>query len=161
MSDPDPEFAARLERLRASGMRIDRDGVFWHEGAPVLHEGMRRAFWRWLDRLPPPDGRFVLRLDEQRFAYLEVEDTPLVVTSLRWQGDEAWLGLNDGSEERLDPRSLTVDAAGVLRCLVRDGRLPARLATGAAAVLAERIGGEAGAPTLSVAGRTHVIPQRP
>jgi len=55
-----------------------------HEGAEVTHEGLRRALFRWLDRLPPPDGRYVLRLDERRFAYLEdVADTPLVARAGR------------------------------------------------------------------------------
>jgi hypothetical protein len=157
----DPALAAKLESLRASGIRIDREGVFWHEGQPVLHQGMRQAFWRWLDRLPPPDQRHILRLDEQRFAYLEVEDTPLVATSLRWAGDEAWLGLNDGNEERLDPEGLTVDEFGVLRCPVRGGRLEARLATAAAATLAQRIvnTGSPPQPALLVAGQPR--PLRP
>ncbi|HXU03254.1 MAG TPA: hypothetical protein VN903_19945, partial [Polyangia bacterium] len=71
--------AAWLEQIRRSGISIDREGRFIHEGAEVTHEGLRRALFRWLDRLPPPDGRYVLRLDERRFAYLEdVADTPLV-----------------------------------------------------------------------------------
>lgn len=153
---------ALLERLRTSGIRIDREGVFWHEGEPVRHEGMRRAFLRWLDRLPPPDDRYVLRLDDKRFAYLEVEDTPLVATSLRWQGDEAWLGLNDGSEERLDPAGLDIDAAGVLRCQAqaRGRRLEARLSTAAATTLAERIVGPPGQPALLVAGQQRPIRSR-
>jgi hypothetical protein len=142
----DPEL---IERLRRSGIRIDRAGVFWHEGEPVLHQGMRQAFWRWLDRLP--DQRYVLRLDEHRYAYLEVEDTPLVATSLRWEGDDAWLGLNDGSEERLAPDTLTIDEAGVLRCRVRR-QLEARLDTAAAATLATRIAGSAEEPVLMLAG---------
>jgi hypothetical protein len=150
--DAIPPDADVIERLRRSGIRIDREGAFWHEGEVVRHQGMRRAFLRWLDRLPPPDSRYVLRLDERRYAYLEVDDTPLVATSLRWQGDEAWLGLNDGSEERLDVASLTVDEAGVLRCTVRGGRLEARLATAAAAVLSERIVGPPEQPALLTAG---------
>ena len=52
-----------IEKLRQSGIRLDADGRFWHEGAEVTHPGLRAAFWRWLDR--NPDGRWVLRLDEQ------------------------------------------------------------------------------------------------
>lgn len=135
-SEIDPEL---LERLRTSGISVDREGRFWHEGALVEHAGLRQALWRWLDRLPPPDGRYVFRLDARRFAFLTVEDTPLVATSLRWQDQRAWLGLNDGTEEELDPSSLTLDQAGVLRCWVRTGKVEARLATSAATALAERI----------------------
>ena len=77
------EQAAFIERLRRSGIRVDREGRFIHEGAEVTHEGFKRALFRWLDRLPAPDGRYVLRLDERRFAYLDVDDTPLVARAAR------------------------------------------------------------------------------
>ena len=50
---------AEIEKLRQSGIRLDGDGRFWHEGAEVQHHGLRAALWRWLDR--NPDGRWVLR----------------------------------------------------------------------------------------------------
>jgi hypothetical protein len=131
---PSPEL---LEKLRRSGIRVDRQGELIHEGEPIRHEGLRRALFRWLDRLD--DGRYILRLDQDRFAYLDVEDTPLVVRALRVDGDRVSLQLSDGSEEPLDPLTLTVDGQGILRCWVRARRIEARLATSAAAVLAERI----------------------
>lgn len=161
---PDAEI---LERLRRSGIRIDRQGQFIHEGQPVLHRGLREALFRWLDR--QPDGRYVLRLDAQRFAYLDVDDTPLVVTSLRLApagpgeasaSGEVGLVLSDGSEEGLDPSTLTVDGQGILRCWVRGGRLEARLSTSAAAVLADRISETPGGPTLSLAGTPWPLPRR-
>jgi hypothetical protein len=174
------EAAAYLARLRDSGIRIDREGRFWHEGQTVQHEGLRQALFRWLDRLPDRDpqqaatgdeGRYVLRLDARRFAYIDVDDTPLVATSLRWQDDldgglqawlgpQAWLGLNDGSEELLDPRTLTIDGAGVLRCWVRGGKLEARLGTSAATTLAERIITRDERPALHTRDGVMVIPMR-
>src|SRR3954453_700232 len=125
MGNAADEQAAWLDQIRRSGIRIDREGRFVHEGAEVTHEGLKRALFRWLDRLPPPDGRYVLRLDERRFAYLQaVAGTPLVARAAR--SDEAGagqVGLSDGSEEALDPATLTVDDAGVLRAWVRGGRL--------------------------------------
>ncbi len=116
------EQAAFIERLRQSGIRIDREGRFIHEGAEVTHEGLRRALFRWLDRLP--DGRHILRLDERRYAYLDVEDTPLVARAARVEaGGRIWLALSDGSEERLDPATLAVGADGIVRAKVRGGRL--------------------------------------
>jgi hypothetical protein len=155
--DPDE---ATLDRLRRSGISIDRLGRFWHEGELVLHEGLRQALFRWLDRLPPPDERYVLRLDERRFAYVDVEDTPLVAASLRWVGEQALLGLTDGSEEALDPATLTVDDEGVARAWVRTGRLEARLATAAAAALGERLDSSDGALTLRIHGARMTIPRR-
>jgi hypothetical protein len=150
---PDPEL---IERLRRSGIRIDREGQFIHEGEPVRHEGLRQALFRWLDRLD--DGRYILRLDERRFAYIDVDDTPLVVRALRLAPAGAVsLQLSDGAEELLDPTTLTIDAEGVLRCWVRGGRIEARLATSAAAVLAERITETSQGPALLWPG--HAQPQ--
>ena len=87
---------AVIERLRQSGIRIDKEGEFQHEGAPVRHEGLRQALFRWLDRLP--DGLVILRLDERRFAYVDVDDTPLVVRGARVAGDRVLLTLSDGTE---------------------------------------------------------------
>jgi hypothetical protein len=154
---------AWLERVRRSGIRVDREGRFWHEGQPVRHEGLRQALFRWLDRLPPPDARYILRLDADRFAYLEVEDTPLVATSLRWQGDRAWLGLSDGSEEPLDPAGLTIDEAGTLRARVhadKGARLEARLGASAATALAERIESSPRGPLLRLAQQRLLIARR-
>ena len=153
--------AAWLEKIRRSGIRVDREGRFIHEGAEVTHEGLKRALFRWLDRLPPPDGRYVLRLDEKRFAYLEdVEDTPLVARAARIDpGGGVYLALSDGSEEPLDPATLTVDDAGVLRAWVRGGRLEARLASSAAAVVADliTISEAGGRPQLRLGGRSYAL----
>jgi uncharacterized protein len=153
--------AELLERLRRSGIRIDREGRFIHEGAEVTHEGLRRALFRWLDA--EPDGRVVLRLDARRFAYVDVDDTPLVARAARQpsDGDGVLLALSDGSEETLDPETLTIDDAGVMRARVRGGRLEARLGTSAAAVLADLVSDEAGRPVLTLAGRRHPIRSRP
>jgi hypothetical protein len=156
--------AAWLEKIRRSEISIDREGRFVHEGAEVAHEGLKRALFRWLDRLPPPDGRYVLRLDERRFAFLEaVEDTPLVARAARIDGaGDVQLALSDGSEELLDPATLTVDDAGVLRAWVRGGRLEARLANSAAAVLGDAltISEADGRPRLRLAGRSYALPPR-
>ena len=159
---PDPEL---IERLRRSGIRIDREGQFIHEGEPVRHEGLRQALFRWLDRLDDPeqrdDARYILRLDERRFAYIDVDDTPLVVRALRLTRDGGVaLQLSDGAEERLDPTTLTIDAEGVLRCWVRGGRIEARLATSAAAVLADRITETSQGPALLGPGQPQPLAKR-
>src|SRR3954469_4338175 len=157
MSEAADEQAAWLEQIRRSGIGVDREGHFVHQGAEVTHDGLKRALYRWLDRLPPPDGRYVLRLDERRFAYLDdVVDTPLVARAARIDpAGTVLLALSDGNEEPLDPETLTVDEAGVLRAWVRSGRLEARLATSAAAVVGDAIVSEAGdRPLLRIGGRS-------
>jgi hypothetical protein len=131
--------AEQIEKLRQSGIRLDSDGRFWHEGAEVVHHGLRAALWRWLDR--NPDGRWVLRLDDKRFVYLDVDDAPFVVRSLRWHGDRAIVRLSDDSEEELAYASLHLRGNGQPYCTVK-GRFDARLATAAWSALAEHIDGD-------------------
>ncbi|GAB4526683.1 MAG: hypothetical protein Tsb0020_44390 [Haliangiales bacterium] len=127
-----------IERLRQTGIRLDRAGRLWHEGEEIKHSGLRRAILRWLDRREQ-DGRPIIRFDDTRYAYIDIEDAALLVTSARWERDRVWLRLNDDSEEELDYKSLTVGADDALYCLVRGGRLSARVTTPAYYVLAEGI----------------------
>lgn len=147
--------AEALERFRRTGIRLDREGRFWHEGGEIVHEGMRRTFLRWLDRLD--DGRWVLRLDEQRYAYLDVEDAPLIAVSARWDGDRAFLTTNDGDERELAYDTLRVGDGDALYC---DARLPARIATPAYYVLAERLEETGDGFALRAAGGLHPITKR-
>lgn len=133
-----PEITAEMiERFRQTGIRLDREGRLWHEGAEITHPGLRQAILRWLDRRD--DGRPILRLDERRYAYIDVEDAELLALSARWEHDRVWLTLNDGSEEELDYASLTIGDQDALYCAVRGGRLRARLTTAAYYTLAEGI----------------------
>lgn len=142
---------AEIEKLRQSGIRLDGDGRFWHEGAEVTHHGMRAAFWRWLDR--NPDGRWVLRLDERRFVYVDVDDVPYVVRSARWDGERALVRLSDDSEEELGYDSVHLRAGGQPYCRVKGGRFDARVSTLAWNTLAEHIDDGA----LHAVGRTFPI----
>lgn len=127
------------ERLRRSGVRLDRAGRFWHEGAEITHAGIRRAFLRWLDRLA--DGRPILRLDDARFVFLDIDAdaTPLLVTALREAESVLVVTTNDGAEEPLDLESLVVETEGGARCAVRGGRLEARFLSPAYHALADRL----------------------
>jgi uncharacterized protein len=126
-----------IESFRRTGISLDREGRLWHEGAEIAHPGLRRALLRWLDRRD--DGRAILRLDERRYAYIDVEDADLLALSARWDGDRAWLRLSDETEEELDYASLESSVDSALYCRVRGGRLTARITTAAYYVLAERI----------------------
>jgi len=127
---------AEIARLRQSGIRLDAEGRFWHEGDEVTHHGLKAAFYRWLDR--EADGRWVLRLDERRFVYLEVEDAPFVVRSLRWQDDRAYAQLSDGSEELLDLSSVRLAKDEIAYATVK-GRFPGRFTNTAWNTLGERL----------------------
>ncbi len=71
---------ALLEQLREqSGLRLDGEGRFWHQGGlvehartvQVLHEGVHRA----------PDGRWATRIGKQ-WAYLAVDEAAFFVRRL-------------------------------------------------------------------------------
>src|SRR5687767_16029106 len=74
-----------IERMRAIGLRLDRAGTFWHEGPRVTHPRLRQALLRWLD--VRDDGRDIVRLDDKRYAYVDVEDAHLRAKSAHWDGD--------------------------------------------------------------------------
>jgi hypothetical protein len=126
-----------IERFRQTGIRLDRNGRFWHEGVQITHPGLCRALLSWLDRLD--DGRRILRLDATRYAYVEIEDADLLVTSLLWDAKQPRVHLNDGSEEPLNLDSLRVAKDNALYCDVRDGRLTARFTTPAYYALTEHL----------------------
>lgn len=146
----------QLEKFRQTGIRLDREGRFWHEGEEITHEGFRRALLRWLDRLE--DGRPVLRLDERRYAYVDVDDTELLARGARWEGDRLIVVLNDGTEEELAYDTLRVRGDNSLVCAVRGGRLKARITTAAYQVLSQRVvETDDGCFALEAAGRRYVI----
>jgi len=137
MTDDKPALPPEvIERLRTIGLRLDRGGRMWHQGDEITHAGLRHAILRWLDVLP--DGRPIVRLDAERFAYIDVDDTPLRIVSTRWDGDVPHVLADDGSDTPLDLASLTVDADDRMRCKLRDGRLDARFTTIAQHTLLER-----------------------
>ena len=130
-----------LERFRQLGLRLDREGRWWHEGQIVAHRGLALALSRWIDRLP--DGRFIVRLDAERFAYVDVEDAPFIVTTVlldrEADGVRAGLQLNDGSSEELAYDTLSVGADNALYCMVKEGRFSARFSRAAYYLLGELI----------------------
>ena len=134
-----------LEKLRTIGLRIDRSGRLWHQDQEVTHPRLRRAILRWLD--VRDDGRDIVRLDDQRYAYVDVEDAHLQAVSARWDGDAVWLALDDGADEELAYATLAVGADGALYSRVRGGRLRARLSTAAQQILAPAIAEDPSAPS--------------
>jgi len=136
--------AELLERFRRIGLRLDREGRFWHQGEPVLHAGVAAALHRMIDRLE--DGRYVVRMDAERYAYLEVEDAPFQVRSVSVErgpeGALLFLTLSDGSGEGLRYGSLRVGAEDALYCEVREGRFEARFGRSASRALGELIEAE-------------------
>ena len=66
-----------------SGMRIARDGTWFHEGSPIGRQAMVRLFSTILRR--EPDGRFVLVTPVEKLD-IAVEDAPFVAVELKSEG---------------------------------------------------------------------------
>ncbi len=67
-----------------SGMRIARDGTWYHEGSPIGRQAMVRLFSTILRR--EPDGGFVLVTPVEKLD-IEVEDAPFVAVELKTEGE--------------------------------------------------------------------------
>lgn len=67
-----------------SGMRIARDGTWFHEGSPIGRMAMVRLFSRILRR--EPDGRHVLVTPAEKLD-IDVEDAPFVAVELKSEGE--------------------------------------------------------------------------
>jgi hypothetical protein len=126
----------QIEKMRAIGLRLDRAGTFWHDGAPVTHPRLRRALLSWLD--VRDDGRDIVRLDERRYAYVDIEDAHLRARSARWDGDRCFVLWDDDVEAELDYASLRQAADHAMYARVR-GKLRGRIAGPAYHAIAERV----------------------
>jgi hypothetical protein len=131
VTTPDP---AVLELLRErSGLSIDLDGRFLHLGEPITHARTLEVLWRSLER--NAQGRYQVRIGRE-VGNVAIEDAPYGVRGITWEdGAEPIAHLSDGSRERLDPATLTVDDEGVLHCRVKAGEHRARLSRSAQVTL--------------------------
>jgi hypothetical protein len=152
MSDKLPPYPPGLSP--ETNIRIDREGRFWSEGQPVVHEGLERALASWLG-VDPDTGRWILR-NSVNWCYVTVEDTPLVVRRLEVGGaGELLVALSDGTTEPLDLTTLRVDGDDVPYCDVKERRFPARFSRAAAFALLERVStDEAGGLVLALDAST-------
>jgi hypothetical protein len=140
----------QLEKMRAIGLRLDRSGAFWHEGTTVSHPRLRQALLRWLD--VRDDGRDIVRLDDKRYAYVEVEDAHLRALSARWDGDRLLVLWDDDQEEELDYASLAQSDDHAFYAKAH-GRLRGRIAGAAHHAIVERVVEDGGSFALAAAGR--------
>ena len=131
---------ATLQQLREqSGLRLDKEGRFWHRGglvehartAAVLHQGVHRA----------PDGRWATRIGKD-WGYLDVEDAALWLRRLEPEGNRLRGQLASGEWVEIDPATLAAGADDALYARVRGER--ARLTRAAQLSLSESLREDAG-----------------
>ena len=135
--------------------RIDRDGTWHHEGVEITHPGVLRNLYANLGvegnayHLQAGPVRVPVHVDDTAFVVLRVE--------VRDPG-EVVAHLTDGSQERLDPETLTLDAQGIPYCRVKGGQFRARLSVSAWLQLAPSVEADpsSGEPTLTL-GASRVV----
>ena len=114
------------ERCGDSGMRIARDGTWYHHGEPIRRPAMVRLFSSVLRR--EPDGRHVLVTPFEKLD-IEVEGTAFRAISMRSEGEgrgqRIAFGLDSGDAVMLDAghplRVVSTESGPSPRLLVRHG----------------------------------------
>ena len=148
---------ATLQQLREqSGLRLDKEGRFWHRGGlvehsrtnAVLHQGIHRA----------QDGRWATRIGSE-WAYLEVEDAALFVRRIEPAGASLRAQLAAGDWAQVDPATLAAGADDALYVRVHEER--ARLTRAAQLSLSDSLHEDSGMFSLRLAGRDFPIGHDP
>lgn len=147
----DPDLLRKLREQ--SGLRLDREGRFWHRGDLLEHARTLAALHRGLHRAE--DGRWAVRIGPE-WGYVDVEDAGRFVRRIEQRGPNLRAQLATGDWVEIDPTTLASGADDALYVRTPDGDR-ARLTRAAQLSLADDLHEEAGAFFLDVAGRRHRI----
>ena len=133
-----------------SGIRLDRELRWWHDGERVEHPRIVEVFNTGL--VVRDDGRYELRVGGD-WCLVEVEDAAYAVVAVDENPDGSLsVRLSDRTAERLSPGSVALDSEGVLTCRVKQGRATARFTRDAQFALGNRLEVAPGGWQLSVGG---------
>ena len=109
---------------------VDKDGNWFHNGAPIIHREILALFYSSLDI--DERGRYTIKVADQ-VCCLDVEDTPYIIVrtdlisgSSHGEKDRFVLRFNDDTEEELALETLWIGPGHVLYCKIRGGRFRAR-----------------------------------
>lgn len=120
-----------------SGLALDREVRWWHDGEPVQHPRIVEAFNRGVR--VRDDGRYVLELGAD-WCFIQVADAAFTVLAVdESQGERLSVRLSDRTAEWLDPASLALGEDGVLTAKVKGGRAKARFSRDAQFQLGEHL----------------------
>jgi len=117
------------EPIPPCNIRIDRNGVWYYQGAEMIRQDIVEMFYNNLEM--DDEGRYLVRMGKQ-VCVLEVEDTPWIVKEVNPAADPDGnpsvfkVRLSDNSVEELNPEDLWMSKENVLYCRVKGGRFRAR-----------------------------------
>jgi hypothetical protein len=141
-------------RSRESTIRLDAEGHFTHDGAPVEHPKLADAMHTWIRR-HPDDGRYILS-NGYDWSYFTVEDAPFFVRAVGVEPSRVVLRLSDGTEETWDPLKTRIAESGALYTTIKasapGGPYEAKFTRHAQASLAPVLEEENGVPVAHLAG---------
>jgi uncharacterized protein len=120
---------------------IDKDGKWFYKGVEMINRGIVLDFYRHL-KIDDSGMHIIKRGNET--CYVEVEDTPFIVTRVEFEGgdgkaERVVLSLIDDTQESLAPESLSVGDGNILYCTIKQGLFSARFSRAAYYQLASRI----------------------
>jgi hypothetical protein len=124
-----------------SGLRLDREGRWWHDDELVEHPRVIEAFNRGLE--PAEGGRFVLRIG-QDWCFVRVDGAAYRVIAVDDAPGGPWVRLSDRTAEPLAGDSVRLDEDGAFTCGVKAGRARARFSRDAQFQLSPWLDEEAG-----------------
>ena len=139
------ELRLSENELLPCGILIDKEGDWHYRGSPMQRADIVSHLCEHLRR-GESSGLYIIQMGKQR-CYLEVEDTPLVVTGVLHQKEKAkeeqaelFLSIKHlRTNHPLDPKTLWVGRENVLYCRIMEGTIPARFLRPAYYQLAEFI----------------------
>lgn len=144
---------ATLQHLREqSGLRLDKEGRFWHRGGLVEHARTLAALHQGVHRAA--DGRWATRIGKD-WGYLEVEDAALWIRRLEPAGKRLRAQLASGEWVEIDPATLAAGADDALYARVRGER--ARLTRAAQVSLSDHLREDARGFSLRLGGESFPI----
>lgn len=134
-----------------SGIRLDRELRWWHDGERIEHPNIIEAFNRGV-RIGD-DGRVTLHFGND-WCFIEVEDAAFLVLAVDVsEGERLSVRLSDRTAEWLDVGALGLDDDGVLFTRVKEGRAKARFSRDAQFQLAQHLEREGDRVQLRVGSR--------
>jgi hypothetical protein len=102
----------------SSGLRLDREGRFFHQGTAIDHARTLAALHQGLHRAE--DGRWATRIGTD-WGYVEVEDAGRFVRRVEPNADRLRAQLATGGWEDVDPATLAAGADDALYLRLPDG----------------------------------------
>lgn len=134
-----------------SGLKVDRQGRWWHDDELVEHPNIIEAFNQGLRVME--DGRYQLHFGND-WCFVQVEGCAFTAVAVdEGAGGRLSIRLSDRTAEWLDLPSLSLDEEGVLTVKVKEGRAQARFSREAQFQLAERMEEKDGTWVLTSGGQ--------